>query len=133
MTLAPTRSRIASGAARNASRARRVRRHSFRAFVIAAASPALALARRVRARRVVVARGWGRGLSLGDLGVCPPPAPPHGYAIPPAMTASGRQLAGVKLTLEPHDVTARPLPQAAGSVDLVSMSSVLHVFDEPLP
>src|SRR2546428_7082975 len=49
------------------------------------------------------------------------------------MTASGGQRGGVKRTLERQDVTAKPLPHAAGSVDLVSMSSVLHVFDEPLP
>jgi SAM-dependent methyltransferase len=30
-------------------------------------------------------------------------------------------------------VTRDPLPHAAGSVDLVSMSSVLHVVDQPLP
>jgi SAM-dependent methyltransferase len=32
-----------------------------------------------------------------------------------------------------HDVASQPLPHATGSVDLVSMSSVLHLFDEPLP
>jgi SAM-dependent methyltransferase len=30
-------------------------------------------------------------------------------------------------------VTAAPLPHTAGAVDLVSMTSVLHVLDEPLP
>ncbi len=45
----------------------------------------------------------------------------------------GRQLPGVTLTLALHDVTTRPLPHAAGTVDLVSMASVLHVIDEPLP
>src|SRR2546428_11381309 len=51
------------------------------------------------------------------------------------MVAYGRQLVygAAKATLALHDVATQPLPHAAGSVDLVSMSSVLHVFDEPLP
>jgi len=51
------------------------------------------------------------------------------------MVAYGRQLSygAAKATLALHDVATQPLPHAAGSVDLVSMSSVLHVFDEPLP
>jgi len=84
-------------------------------------------------RPVIVDLGCGPGLFLRDLGMRYPSASLHGYDITPAMIAYGQQLAGVKLTLELHDVTAKPLPQAAGSVDLVSMSSVLHVFDEPLP
>jgi SAM-dependent methyltransferase len=40
---------------------------------------------------------------------------------------------GAKPTLTLHDVTAKPLPHAAGSVHLVIMTSVLHVIDEPLP
>src|SRR5262249_54160921 len=52
-----------------------------------------------------------------------------------AMIAYGRQLAfkPASVTLELHDVVARPLPLAAAGAHLVSMSSVLHVFDEPLP
>src|SRR5258705_2490089 len=49
------------------------------------------------------------------------------------MMGYGRQLRGGMLTRELQDVTGKPLPHAAGSVDLVSMSWVLHVFDEPLP
>src|SRR2546425_9628263 len=51
------------------------------------------------------------------------------------MVAYGRHLVygAAKATLALHDVATQPLPHAAGSVDLVSMSSVLHVFDEPLP
>src|SRR5438552_3910919 len=84
-------------------------------------------------RPAIVDLGCGPGLFLRDLGMRYPSASLHGYDITPAMIAYGRQLAGVKLTLELHDVTAKPLPQAAGAVHLVSMSSVLHVFDEPLP
>jgi SAM-dependent methyltransferase len=32
-----------------------------------------------------------------------------------------------------HDVSTQPLPHANGTVHLVTMSSVLHVVDEPLP
>ncbi len=51
------------------------------------------------------------------------------------MIAHGQGLAwpGVTPTLVLHDMTAAPLPHAAGAVDLVSMTSVLHVLDEPLP
>src|SRR3989454_4223148 len=100
---------------------------TFWAFFTARVAPSLPT------RPVIVDLGCGPGLLLRDLGLRYPSASLHGYDITPAMIAYGRQLAGVKLTLELHDVTAKPLPQAAGSVDLVSMSSVLHVFDEPLP
>ncbi|PYN15804.1 MAG: hypothetical protein DME05_10470 [Candidatus Rokuibacteriota bacterium] len=71
-------------------------------------------------RPAIVDLGCGPGLFLRDLGMRYPSASLHGYDITPAMIAYGRQLAGVKLTLELHDVTAKPLPQAAGSVDLAS-------------
>src|SRR5260370_23525287 len=50
------------------------------------------------------------------------------------MIAQGQGLAwpGVTPTLVLHDVTAASLPHAAGAVDLVSMTSGLHVLDEPL-
>ena len=51
------------------------------------------------------------------------------------MLAHGRTLpgAGPTPTLVLHDVATQPLPHAAGTVHLVSMSSVLHIVDEPLP
>jgi ubiquinone/menaquinone biosynthesis C-methylase UbiE len=51
------------------------------------------------------------------------------------MIAYGQQVLcpGAKPTLTLHDVTAKPLPHTAGSVHLVTMTSVLHVIDEPLP
>ena len=91
--------------------------------------------RRLPPRAVIVDLGCGPGLLLRDLGERHPDAVLHGYDVTPAMIAHGRQLrfkpASVSLTL--HDVVARPLPLASATVDLVSMSSVLHVFDEPLP
>jgi len=43
------------------------------------------------------------------------------------------QYAGPTPTLATLDVATQPLPHNAGSSHLMSMSSVLHVFDEPLP
>src|SRR4030095_12599998 len=86
------------------------------------------------ARPVMIDIGCGPGLFLRDLGQRYPSASLHGYDVTPAMIAHGRrQLTGVPLTLAVHDVTAQSLPHATGTVDLVSMSSVLHVLDEPLP
>ena len=91
--------------------------------------------RRLPPRPVVLDLGCGPGLLLRDLGERHPDAVLHGYDVTPAMIAYGRQLAfkPASVALELHDVVAKPLPLAAGSVHLVSMSSVLHVFDEPLP
>ena len=79
--------------------------------------------------------GCGPGLLLRDLGERYPAATLYGYDVTPAMVAHGQQLSciGAKPTFALHDVTAQPLPHAAGSVHLVSMSSVLHVVEEPLP
>jgi SAM-dependent methyltransferase len=51
------------------------------------------------------------------------------------MIAHGRELppTGATTTFAVHDVATQPLPHAAGTIDLVTMSSVLHVFDEPWP
>lgn len=87
------------------------------------------------ARPVVIDLGCGPGLFLRDLGKRYPSATLLGYDVTPAMVAHGQQLAcdGARPTLVLHDVTAQPLPHAARSVDVVSMTSVLHVIDEPLP
>src|SRR5262249_57398416 len=55
--------------------------------------------------------------------------------VPPVMIAHARQLVCKRadVTSEVHDVSTRPLPLADAGVSLASMSSVLHVFDEPLP
>jgi len=86
-------------------------------------------------RPVMIDLGCGPGLLLRDLGGRHPSATLYGYDVTPAMVAYGRQLSygAAKATLALHDVATQPLPHAPGSVDLVSMSSVLHVFDEPLP
>ena len=87
------------------------------------------------ARPVVIDLGCGPGLFLYDLARRNPSAHLYGYDVTPAMIAYGQGLAwpGATPTLAVHDVTTAPLPHAAGAVDLVSMTSVLHVLDEPLP
>jgi SAM-dependent methyltransferase len=77
--------------------------------------------------------GCGPGLFLRDLGQRYPSASLHGYDVTPAMIDHGRQLSDVTVSFTLHDVTTQALPHPPGTVDLVSMSSVLHVLDEPLP
>jgi len=91
--------------------------------------------RRLPPRAVMVDLGCGPGLLLRDLGERHPDAILHGYDVTPAMITYGRRLAfkPASVTLTVHDVTVEPLPLADASVNLASMSSVLHVFDEPLP
>jgi SAM-dependent methyltransferase len=91
--------------------------------------------RRLPPRPVMVDLGCGPGLLLRDLGERFPGAVLHGYDVTPAMIAHARQLVfkPADVTLEVHDVVTRPLPLADAGVSLASMSSVLHVFDEPLP
>jgi len=93
------------------------------------------VAPRVPSRAVMIDLGCGPGLLLRDVGQRFPDATLFGYDVTPAMIAHARQLAwaGVKPMFGVHDVTSASLPHAVGSVHLVSMSSVLHVLDEPLP
>ncbi len=94
-----------------------------------------AVAPSLPARPVMIDLGCGPGLFLRDLGERWPAATLHGYDVTPAMVAYGQQMpcAGARPTLALHDLAAAPLPHATGSVHLVSVSSVLHVLDEPLP
>jgi SAM-dependent methyltransferase len=91
--------------------------------------------RRLPPRPVVVDLGCGPGLLLRDLGERCPDSVLHGFDVTPAMIAYGRSLAfkPASVTLALHDVVVKPLPLAGATVSLASMSSVLHVFDEPLP
>jgi SAM-dependent methyltransferase len=79
--------------------------------------------------------GCGPALFLRDLGERYPGAALYGYDVTPAMVTHGQALAytGAKPNVALLDATTAPLPHAVGSVHLVSMSSVLHVIDEPLP
>jgi SAM-dependent methyltransferase len=84
---------------------------------------------------VVVDLGCGPGLFLRDVRERHPSATVYGYDVTPAMVAHARQLSwkGPAPIFAVHDLTKQPLPHAAGVAHLVSMSSVLHVLDEPLP
>jgi SAM-dependent methyltransferase len=86
-------------------------------------------------RPTVIDLGCGPGLFLRDLGLRYPEATLYGYDVTPGMIAHGRQLppTGARTTLVLHDVATQPLPHPAGTVHLATMSSVLHVFDEPWP
>jgi SAM-dependent methyltransferase len=86
-------------------------------------------------RPVIIDLGCGPGLFLRDLGERYPAAALYGYDVTPTMIAHAEKLpgAGARLKVALHDLTMQPLPHAAGSVHLVSMSSLLHLFDEPLP
>jgi len=90
---------------------------------------------RLPPRPVIMDLGCGPGLLLRDLGERRPDATLLGYDVTPAMIAYGRHLTfkPASVTLAVHDVAATPLPLADATVSLASMSSVLHVFDEPLP
>src|SRR5262245_57368844 len=85
-------------------------------------------------RPVIIDLGCGPGLLLRDLGERYPQATLYGYDVTPAMIAHGQQLpsTGVQLTLALHDLGTQPLPNAPGSVHLVTMTSVLHIIDDPL-
>jgi ubiquinone/menaquinone biosynthesis C-methylase UbiE len=84
---------------------------------------------------VMIDLGCGPGLLLRDLRERFPKATLHGYDVTPAMITCARDVsyAGAKPTFALLDVTSERLPHADASVQLVSMSSVLHVLDEPLP
>jgi SAM-dependent methyltransferase len=86
-------------------------------------------------RPVAVDLGCGPGLLLRELGERYRDATLYGYDVTPAMIAYGQRLpyTGARPTLALRDVTAEALPHAAGGVHLVTISSVLHVLDEPLP
>jgi SAM-dependent methyltransferase len=83
---------------------------------------------------VIVDLGCGPGLLLRDFGERYPQATLFGYDVTPAMIAYGRQLptTGQRPTLAVHDVATQSLPHASGTVHLVTMTSVLHIVDEPL-
>lgn len=90
---------------------------------------------RVRQRPVVMDLGCGPGLFLRDVAERYRPEALYGYDITPAMIQHAQQLTygSVTPTLALHDLTAKPLPVATGSVHLIHMSAVLHVLDDPIP
>jgi SAM-dependent methyltransferase len=87
------------------------------------------------ANAVALDLGCGPGLFLRELGERYPEMRLYGYDVTPAMVTYAQQLSttGAKPTFAIHDAAVQSLPHADGSVHLVSMTSVLHVLDEPLP
>ncbi|MCZ6876165.1 MAG: class I SAM-dependent methyltransferase [bacterium] len=83
---------------------------------------------------VMVDLGCGPGLFLRDIATRYPHATLYGYDVTPVMIthAEGLEWPAATPPLAVHDVVTEPLPLAAGSVHLVSMMSVLHLFDDPL-
>jgi SAM-dependent methyltransferase len=102
---------------------------AFWEFFSAQVAPALP------ARPVAIDLGCGPGLLLRDLAERCPAARLHGYDITPPMIDYAKELsyASGPPALAVHDVTTQSLPHHAGSVDLLIVSSMLHVIDEPLP
>jgi SAM-dependent methyltransferase len=84
-------------------------------------------------RPVIVDLGCGPGLFLRDLSARYPQAQLHGYDVTAAMVEYARQLdyPGVRPRLAVHDILGQPLPLAPGTVHLVCMTAVLHLFDDP--
>lgn len=88
---------------------------------------------RLPPRPVIVDLGCGPGLFLKAVGERYPQATLYGYDVTPAMIVYGQSLtyAGARPALALHDVATQPLPLPTGSVHLLSMTSVLHILDDP--
>ncbi len=89
--------------------------------------------RHLPADPVIVDLGCGPGLFLRDVSERHQGSRLYGLDVTPAMIehARGLRYRGAPPTLAVHDVEKEPLPLGAGSVDLVSMTGVLHVIDDP--
>ena len=89
--------------------------------------------RHLPAEPSIVDLGCGPGLYLRDLSERHRGARLHGVDATPAMIDHARQLRyqGAAPTLVVQDVEKEPLALDAGSVDLVSMTALLHVLEDP--
>jgi SAM-dependent methyltransferase len=89
--------------------------------------------RHLPAEPMIVDLGCGPGLYLRDLSERHRGARLHGVDATPAMIDHARQLRyqGAAPTLVVQDVEKEPLPLDAAGVDLVSMTGVLHVLEDP--
>ncbi len=93
------------------------------------------VAPRLPPRPVIVDLGCGPGLFVQALSERYPQATLHGYDVTPAMIAYGQHLpyTGARPALAVHDVATQPIHLTTGTVHLVSMTSVLHLLDDPFP
>ena len=98
-------------------------------YVDAQVSPHLPSSRRF------VDIGCGPGLLVRDLGAHFPGADLHGFDLTPAMidyANSEVEFAGIRPNFGVLDITKNPVPLEDHSVDLITMTAVLHVLDDPL-
>lgn len=81
----------------------------------------------------IVDLGCGPGLYLRELSERHRDAALYGFDVTPAMIEHASELAycGASPTFGLHDLSKDSLPMDAGVVDLVCMTAVLHVLDEP--
>ena len=89
--------------------------------------------RHLPAEPVIVDLGCGPGLYLRDLSERHQSSRLYGCDVTPAMIehARGLRYRGAPPTLTVQDVEKEPLPLDAAGVDLVSMTGVLHVLEDP--
>ena len=89
--------------------------------------------RHLPAEPVIVDLGCGPGLYLRDLSERHQSSRLCGFDVTPAMIehARGLRYRGAPPTLMVQDVEKEPLPLDAAGVDLVSMTGVLHVLEDP--
>ena len=89
--------------------------------------------RHLPAEPVIADLGCGPGLYLRDLSERHQSSRLYGFDVTPAMIehAGGLRYKGAPPTLAVHDVERGALPLDADSVDLVSMTGVLHVVEDP--
>ena len=92
------------------------------------------VAPRLPPRPTIVDLGCGPGLFVQALSERYPQATLYGFDVTPAMIAYGQHLpyTGTTDTGAPRCRNAAPPPRDRG-VHLVSMTSVLHLFDDPFP
>ncbi len=81
----------------------------------------------------IVDLGCGPGQYLRDLSERHHGARLYGFDVTPAMIEHARQLRyrGAAPTLAVQDIEKDPLPLDAGGMDLVSMTSLLHLLEDP--
>lgn len=83
----------------------------------------------------VIDLGCGPGLFVRDVAGRIPKALLYGYDLTPAMIDYANQQVdyiGEKPEFGVLDLTTGPVPLADSSVDLIAMTAVLHVLDDPL-
>ena len=91
--------------------------------------------RHLPAKPAIADLGCGPGLYLRDLSERHRDGRLYGFDHTPAMIehAKGLRYPGAAPTLAVHDLAEDPLPLDTDAVDLVSMTALLHILDDPFP